>query len=134
MVYQTEELLKEVVSLVDESENKDCVSLVGKIEHDELEPWYNSADYFISGSHYERNRIAVCEAMSCGCIPILTDIPSFRMMTVNGGCGMLYKSGDSEELKRVLIQALHLNIEEERFKVPEQFKKELSFGANSKNQ
>ncbi len=51
--------------------------------------YYNSADYFVLGSHYEGSGFSLVEAMSCGVIPIVTDIPSFRMMTNNGKIGTL---------------------------------------------
>ena len=73
MIYQTEELLVEIKNII-EKENKNAIQLVGNIPHNEMLYWYNSADFIISGSHYEGSGTAVCEAMSCGCIPITTNI------------------------------------------------------------
>jgi glycosyltransferase involved in cell wall biosynthesis len=129
MIHQTDELLNQVMSLLSDAENKNSVSLVGKKEHDELQAWYNSADFIISGSHYEGSGIAVCEGMSCGCIPIVTNIASFRKMTANGKYGLLYEPGNTEQLETVLHHAVRLDIDEERIKVLEQFKRELSFEA-----
>ena len=103
-----------------------------------MQYWYSSADFIISASHYEGSGVAVCEAMSCGCIPILTNIQSFRKMTGPGPqgsvskCGLLYEPGDDEGLLKILLQTDTLNMEEERNKVLQQFNTELSFEAIAK--
>jgi glycosyltransferase involved in cell wall biosynthesis len=130
MIYQTTELLREIEDLAEENVKwKESICLIGKIPHDQLGYWYNSADFIISGSYYEGSGVAVCEAMSCGCIPILTDIVSFRKMTGPGKCGLLYKAGDEEELLSALLQTKKLDKDKERARVLEQFQKELSFEA-----
>lgn len=99
MIYQTEDLLPQVKAYIEKKEllqNK--VLLIGEKKHAELETWYSAADYFISGSHFEGGGYALVEAMTCGCIPIITDIPSFRHFTNNGDLGFLYTAGNADEL------------------------------------
>ncbi len=133
MIYHTEELLHEVSELVKQDKKAiEAIKLVGKIPRGQLQNWYNSADFIISGSHYEGGGIAVCEAMSCGCIPLLTDIVAFRKMTGPGKCGLLYKPGDEKDLLATLLKTRELDIEKERTKVLQQFKTELSFEAIAK--
>jgi len=110
---------------------EDRIHLRGKIDHAELLYWYNSADFIISSSYYEGSGIAVCEAMSCGCIPILTDIPSFRMMTNDGSIGLLYPPGKPEALLDKLHQSLLLDVDE-RKRVLAYFNETLSFEAIAK--
>ena len=133
MIFHTEELLKQVSSLVGSDSNAtEAIKLVGRIPHQQLQSWYNAADIIISGSHYEGGGIAICEAMSCGCIPILTDIISFRKMTGPGKCGLLYEPGNAKALLKVLLQTVELDMEEEKRKTLQQFKEELSFEAIAK--
>jgi len=129
MVYATDELLTDVIKVLNNDPAGDAVTLIGKLSHDELLYWYNSADFMISGSHYEGSGTAVCEAMSCGCIPILTDIFSFRTMTQNGRFGMLYPPGDRQALLNVLLQTVGMNMEAERQKVLDHYTETLSFKA-----
>jgi glycosyltransferase involved in cell wall biosynthesis len=112
-----------------DSKAKEGIILVGKIPHQQMQEWYNSADFIISSSHYEGSGISVCEAMSCGCIPVVTDIISFRKMTGPGKCGFLYEPGNEEELLAALLKIINMDIETERAKALQQFKKELSFDA-----
>ena len=128
MIYQTEELLGEIKDII-KKENKNTVQLIGNIPHKEMVYWYNCADFITSGSHYEGGGTAVCEAMSCGCIPIVTDIFSFKMMTDNGSCGILYEAGNEHALLSALIQTTQMDIDEKRIKTLEQFSKKLSFQA-----
>jgi glycosyltransferase involved in cell wall biosynthesis len=129
MIYQDDELLDHVKDLIADDKSKQAIFLIGKIDHRQLQGWFNAADFFISGSHYEGSGIAVCEAMSCGCIPVITDIISFRRMTGPGKCGFLYKPGDPDDLLSSLLKTNEVNLESEREKVLQQFKRELSFDA-----
>ena len=130
MIFHTAELLGEIERLLDsENGSRERIFLVGAQDHARMESWYNSADFIISGSRYEGSGTAVCEAMSCGCIPILTDIAAFRMMTGRGHCGLLYPAGDRDALSSALLTASAMHIAEEREKVLRQFRSRLSFEA-----
>ena len=94
-----------------------------------MQYWFNSADFIISGSHYEGSGTAICEAMSCGCVPVVTDIFSFRAITANGECGLLYKPGDENALLAALIQTPQMDVQEKRNKALAHFKNNLSFEA-----
>lgn len=129
MIYQEEKLIREVRSLIDEHPAGQSIILVGKASREALQSWYNSADYILSGSHAEGSGIAVIEAMSCGCIPILTNIPSFRKLTRNGECGRLYAPGSPDQLLDRLLMTPEDDRGKLREKVISQFRKEFSFEA-----
>jgi len=130
MIYQTAELLPELKILINsEKNNHNAVVLIGEVQHKEMQYWFNSADFIISGSHYEGSGTAICEAMSCGCVPIVTDIFSFRAITANGECGLLYNPGDANALLAALMQATQMDVQEKRNKALEHFKNNLSFEA-----
>ena len=63
-------------------------------------------DIFISGSHSEGSGYALVEAMHCGCIPVITNIPSFNAITGKGKYGFLYEPGNSKELAFALNNIL----------------------------
>lgn len=129
MIYQSYELLNELQLLMANKEAAQAIHLVGKVEHQELLNWYNSADFIISTSIYESGGAAVCEAMSCGCIPVLSSIPSFRTITGNGACGLLFEPDDEESLFRALLRCQQIDRKKERDKVLQQFADRLSFQA-----
>jgi glycosyltransferase involved in cell wall biosynthesis len=130
MIYHTEELMDDIMDLLNKNPAyKEMVILVGRIPYDDLLYWYNSVDFVVSGSHYEGSGTAICEAMSCACIPVVTDIFSFRMITDNGNCGILYEPGNRVSLLNALKQTQQMNITEQRNRAITYFKANLSFEA-----
>jgi glycosyltransferase involved in cell wall biosynthesis len=129
MIYHTEELLAELQQLLNSSAQKNAVVLVGRVPHTDLQYWFNSVDIILSGSHYEGSGTAVCEAMSCGCMPIVTNIASFRMITDKGRCGLLFEPGDETTLLSALKQTQRMNIGERQEFSLSYFKSNLSFEA-----
>jgi len=132
MIYATNELEQEIKNYIDTNHLQTHINLLGKVPHPELEDWYNAADYFIAGSHYEGSGIALCEAMACGCIPVATAIPSFLKMTDNGQLGFLFEPENTNDLLHKLSQLHTINPEDLSTKVVLHFNKELSLQAIGK--
>jgi glycosyltransferase involved in cell wall biosynthesis len=105
------------------------IHLLGEVSHPEMQWWYSSADFIVSTSHYEGSGIAVCEAISCGCIPILSSIPSFRMMCDDGQLGLLFEPGDHTGLVAALEKSMALELLPESEKSLAKFQRDLSFDA-----
>jgi glycosyltransferase involved in cell wall biosynthesis len=105
MVYQEDDLLPEMKAfLAADIALQSAVTLVGKVPNAELPQWYTAASYYISASHKEGSGYALLEAMACGCVPVVTNIPSFAAITNNGELGYLYPPGDAEDLLQILQQ------------------------------
>ncbi len=129
MFYNAENLLNTIKRFVEDNALNDFVELRGKLKHEHLEKWYNASDYFIAASHSEGSGYALCEAMSCGCIPIVSDIPSFRYMTADGKAALLFPPGDAAKLVQRLEELHFRDIGEMESKVIEVYKDRLSFSA-----
>jgi glycosyltransferase involved in cell wall biosynthesis len=126
IIYHDGELEKVVSKIINDSDVSERIVLKGKVEHAQMAAWYGSSDFIVSTSHYEGSGIAVCEAMTGGCVPILSEIPSFIMMTKNGGCGLLFKAGDELRLLDALRASVTVNMTLEREKVLTQVNEALS--------
>jgi glycosyltransferase involved in cell wall biosynthesis len=130
MVYSSEDVLQQVVKKINQSTRlKNAVHLVGKLPHNKLEAYYNSADYFVLGSHYEGSGYALCEALACGCIPVVTAIPSFSMMTKNGELGALWQPSNSASFVQAATVALQKNKAATSAACIQFFEQQLSFAA-----
>jgi glycosyltransferase involved in cell wall biosynthesis len=127
MIYQSKELLEEIKKLLPKKKEESPVSLIGNIPHSELPNWYSSSDFYISASHYEGSGTALCEAMSCGCIPLVSNIPPFRK--ISGTCALFFEPGNEKSLVSTLIESGRLKIDEEKIRVLSYFKGNLSFPA-----
>ncbi|MGN6295745.1 MAG: glycosyltransferase family 4 protein [Ginsengibacter sp.] len=128
MIYQIEDLLQEIQKRLEQSyllENS--VILKGKVDHSELEHWFNAADFYISASHKEGSGYALIEAMASGCVPIVTSIPSFKKITANGKFGFLFEPGNSESLLKVLLNLKNIDKEQLSVSIVNHFNQSLSF-------
>jgi glycosyltransferase involved in cell wall biosynthesis len=104
MAYLYEDLLAQVQARIEASPAlRRSVTLLGRIPYSEIEAYYNSADLFVQGSHSEGSGIALLDALACGVIPVVTDIPSFRVITDGGRIGALWPPGDAPAFAKALL-------------------------------
>lgn len=103
------------------------VSMIGNVPHDEIANFYGAADYFVSGSHAEGSGYALIEAMACGLVPVVTDIPSFR--TIAGPAGVFWPAGNAAAFASALLDACSRDLAAAREKVQRQFTAVLSWEA-----
>lgn len=103
------------------------VHLLGKVAHAQVERLMQAADVFVSGSHAEGSGYALLEALACGLVPVVTDIPSFRALTGDGRIGRLWPCGDAAALAGALAGAAADPVPPEQVRA--HFDAGLSFGA-----
>ena len=106
---------------------RDRVTLAGRMAHEELPNYYGAADIFVSGSHSEGSGYALIEAMSAGVVPVVTEIPSFRVIA--GDCGVRWPPGDARAFADALLKACGGNLDEERARVAAQYDRVLRWDA-----
>jgi glycosyltransferase involved in cell wall biosynthesis len=130
MIYSGNGLLPQVKEAINHSAVlKNHVHLLGEIAHEKIRAYYNSADYFVLGSHYEGSGYALSEALRCGCVPVITNIPSFTMMTDEGRLGALWQPDDHHAFAAAAVQALQKPLEQEAKACIDFFQQALSFNA-----
>jgi glycosyltransferase involved in cell wall biosynthesis len=88
-----------------------------------------AADLLIQASHNEGSGYAVIEAIACGTAPVVTDIPSFRVLTGEGGAGGLSPIGDAAAMAASLGQWAAVPAADRRARVRDHFERNLSFHA-----
>jgi glycosyltransferase involved in cell wall biosynthesis len=128
MVYGDDDLLPAVRRRVNESPSlARSVRLVGRVPHDQMAAFYSSADLFVLGSAHEGSGYSLIEACACGVVPVVTNIPSFRMITGKGAIGVLWPHGDPAAFARALADAARRDLPEERRRVLDHFDRQLSW-------
>ncbi len=105
------------------------VRFLGRLEHAAMEQVFSSADFLLQASRREHSGVAVLDAMACGVIPVLSDIPSFRTMTAGGRHGLLFPPGDPEALTRAVLAVPRSEIASRSAAVRAHFERHLSFEA-----
>lgn len=128
MVYNDATLEADVRRVIDRwPQLRERVTLTWRVPHDSMPLYYSSSDFYVSGSHQEGSGYALIEAMACGVIPIVTDIPPFRVIA--GDCGVRWSPGDAASLADALVAAARLDREREVARVREHFERELTWDA-----
>lgn len=105
------------------------VRLFGGILHVVMPRLYSGADMFVLGSHHEGSGYALLEASACGCVPVVTNIPSFRAITGNGTLGVSWTPGDVDGCRRAMVSVARSDLAAARAAVRDHFERELSWTA-----
>jgi glycosyltransferase involved in cell wall biosynthesis len=129
MIYSEDDLLDAVKERVRRSPSlADRVRLIGAVPHDQMTTFYSAADLFVVGSHHEGSGYALMEACACGAVPVVTGIPTFRILT-GGSIGALWTPGDGADCARALADVGRRDLEVERARLADHFSAELSWDA-----
>lgn len=78
-------------------------ALIGPWPQRELAGWFARADVVLSTSWHEGSGYAVIEAIGCGCVPALSDLPSHRAIAGPGAA--YFPPGDAAAAAGALAQA-----------------------------
>lgn len=89
------------------------VVFTGRISQEELIDYYQASDFYFQLSVFEGFGCALCEAMLCGCIPIVSHVNILPSLANHNG--LVLESRDSKELIRLIQRACELpdNLKEE---------------------
>ena len=81
------------------------VAFTGRLEPERLSRRLSESRVYVSASPAEGASVSLLEALACGCLPIVTDIPANREWVAHGDNGLLFSPGNIEELSACLIRA-----------------------------
>ncbi|MBK9175527.1 MAG: glycosyltransferase family 4 protein [Flavobacteriales bacterium] len=84
------------------------VELLGFVDYEELAIVYARHTYYLQLSIWEGFPSAPCEAMLCGCIPIVSSVAALPKIVGNTGYFLVQR--DVEELTRIVSQALSADV------------------------
>jgi glycosyltransferase involved in cell wall biosynthesis len=108
------------------------VTLLGRLPHEQIEVLFSAADFFVQSSLREFGGNSLVEALSCGAIPLVTDIPSFRTLTNNIGPAKLFACGDANAMAAALDEIDMTRLEQLSARVRVSFNRYLSYSALAK--
>jgi glycosyltransferase involved in cell wall biosynthesis len=112
------------------------VVLRGAVPAADMAAVLGAADLFVLGSRKEGSGYALLEAMACGAVPVVTDIPAHRALLGGGTLGLgptaprlLWPVGDAEAFARTLVDVARQPLAPLRAAVRAFFERELSWPA-----
>ncbi len=130
MIFGTAELLEDVRARIEGSSVlRDRVRLIGAVPQGDMPMYFSAADLFIVGSHHEGSGYSLMEALACGVTPVVTDIPTFRLLTGGGSVGTLWTPGDAADCARALVSAAGRDFDGDRPLVRDHFARHFSWAA-----
>ena len=133
MIYRGTQLLDSVQQKITNSVTlQQRVNLIGEIKYDQIGAYFNAADIFVQGSSNEGSGIAILDAIACGCIPVITKIPSFIKLTDNSSIGKLWSIGNSNDFCDSLLEIMQNDLSHEQENCRSLFQKTWTFDAITK--
>jgi glycosyltransferase involved in cell wall biosynthesis len=129
MIYTEDDLLPAVRQRLRSPALAGRVHLCGAVAYGAIAAFYSAADLFVLGSHHEGSGYSVMEACACGAAPVVTGIPTFRLLTGGGSIGSLWAPGDAEDCARALVAAARRDPAVEHRRTLDHFARELSWEA-----
>ena len=128
-VYGTSDLEAALRAAVQRTAIAPRVTLAGAVPHAALESVYAAADIFVLGSRREGSGYAALEAMACGVVPVLTNIPAFRGLTDDGRVGALWEPGVPTSLAAALARVADAPLDPQRERCRRRFEERFSWTA-----
>lgn len=103
-------------SLVKSNSLEEFVEFVGWLTNDQNKAWYAKSAYYISIPSSDGTSVSLLEAISAGCIPIVSDLPANREWVEDGITGIIEQKGVNPII-RALTTSFGNHIEENSAKV-----------------
>jgi glycosyltransferase involved in cell wall biosynthesis len=95
-------LRKEFASLYNSSNFQNRVTFEGNVPHHQMQDYWKSSDICILVSDFEGTSISMLEAMSQGCIPIVTDVSGTNAIICDGVNGFTVPIGDMNKMAHII--------------------------------
>ena len=131
MCYGNAPLLGAVAAKIREPRLHGRVHLLGRVPHERVQQLMHAADLFVLGSNFEGSGYSVIEALACGLTPVVTDIPSFRVLVGSGAeaAGALWPCGNAAALGVALVASAAHPAATRRARALARFDQEISSAA-----
>jgi len=95
---ETESLKQKVESLGLQND----IDFVGWIQKEDNERWYSKAKIWVSIPESDATSISLLEAMACGCLPVVSDLPANREWIQSGVNGIIVDDLESDFISAAL--------------------------------
>lgn len=94
---------KRLVHLVSELGITDKVEFLGWLSKEQNQELYNRSRIFVSIPESDATSVSLLEAMACGCVPVVSDLPANREWIKDNRNGIIAANGETEFIERALL-------------------------------
>ena len=92
----------------------DRVTFAGGYKREDLPGIFERSDVYVSSSLWDGTSVSLLEAMACGIVPVVSDIPANNALIKDGQNGFLFSPGDAQDLAACLRRFCRLEPAETR--------------------
>ena len=85
---------------------EEMVSFIGRVDYEDLSPYYSAADLLVIPSHHESFGMVALESMACGTPVIATKVGAMEMLIQEGKTGSILPTANPERLAEKIITYL----------------------------
>jgi len=97
---------KELIKLASQLGVLNAINIVGFVDHDKVALYHKASDAMISVSQYDSGPVALQEAMACGDVPVISNLPSVREWITDGWNGLLVDPNNIDQIADSVIELL----------------------------
>jgi glycosyltransferase involved in cell wall biosynthesis len=124
-IWHSKENGEELKCLAEKAGILDKVRFVGRVEHNIVALYHRSSDVMISISDRDSGPVALQEAMACGNVPVISDLPCVRELVTDRINGFLVNPSDEIQIVDAVItlltnDALRSEIAERNWKIAQE--------------
>ncbi len=83
-----------------------CFVFKGRLDPEGIARELRAADVYASTSKSDSTSVSLIEAMACGAVPVVTDLPANREWIRDGENGRIVRNGDAASLAGAVIETL----------------------------
>lgn len=98
------ECLEKLEKFIQEKNLTAKVQLFGRLPKSEMASFWRRQDVFVNISEYEGTSLSMLEAMSYGCVPVVTDVSGAREFIEEGKNGYICDVGDIEGIAKCVAE------------------------------
>lgn len=102
----SQDKIDEFLAIAEQLGIRKNVMLLGNMDYEQLPMIYSLADAVVSVPSSDGTPMSVLEAMSCGVVPVVSDLPSLREWIQDGYNGLFVPIGDHIQLANQLASVL----------------------------
>jgi len=97
---------KELTDLASKLKVQEFIKIVGFVNHDQVALYHKAADIMVSVSQYDSGPVALQEAMACGDVPVISNLPSVREWVKNDWNAILIDPNNVDQIADSIIRLL----------------------------
>lgn len=92
------ECLPIIIEYIEKNRLESKVRILGRLPKEKMNQFWNRQDIFVNVSEYEGTSLSMLEAMSFGCVPVVTDVSGAREFIEEGRNGYVCPIGDLSKM------------------------------------